>query len=62
MLSIIKNMYSKIGEFLFNAGIGSGIAMFGMSSCYLTKEFYEYLKNSPIHKECSTTYTNLKTP
>ena len=41
-------MYSKIGQFVFNAGIGSGIAMFGMSSFYLTKEFYDYCRMSAL--------------
>ena len=47
MLCIINNM-NKIAHFLFHAGIGSGIAMFGISSVYLTKEFYQYVKKSPL--------------
>tara|TARA_B100001094_G_C18182922_1_gene801978 strand:- start:715 stop:897 length:183 start_codon:yes stop_codon:yes gene_type:complete len=41
-------MKDKIAHFLFNAGIGSGIAIFGMSSVFLTKEFYQYVKKSPL--------------
>lgn len=34
-------MYNKVGQFLFNVGVGGGLGVVGMSACYLTHEFWE---------------------
>jgi len=41
-------MKDKIAHFLFHAGIGGGLGIVGLSVGYLTKEFYQYVKKSPL--------------
>jgi len=64
-------MKDKIVTLVYSLGVGGGLGMvigswgFLAAECGITsvgREFYDYLKNSPINKKWFTTYKNLKTP
>lgn len=39
---------NKIAQILYNVGVGGGLGIVGLSAGYLTKEFYQYVKKSPL--------------
>jgi len=55
-------MKDKIVTLVYSLGVGGGLGMVIGSWGFLGREFYDYLKNSPINKKWFTTYKNLKTP
>jgi len=38
----------KVAQFIYNVGVGGGLGIVGLSVGYLTQEFYQYVKKSPV--------------